>query len=366
VPLLLAELAAYGAPDGIQRLKDALAAHMSRNFGGFEFSPQHMICAAGCTPLLDMFAFCTCDDGDGIMLPTPYYPGFAIEVCYKTGAKLLPLHTAAPDFRVTAAGLRECYDNATKAGTRVRGLLLTNPTNPLGTTMNREELGAAIDFVREVGIHLLADEVYAQSVYGTAEGAEEFVSVSTLCKERGEPLGDQLHVMYGFSKDFCMSGIRAAVLYSENAALHGAMGNIGYFNCISHQTQHTLAGVLEKDGGAAIDGVLSTLRGDLRDQYTCFSAHLERLGIAYVPSCAGLFTCVNLRQYLEEDSWEGEVKLQQRVFEECKAVLTPGADCKMHEPGWFRCCWASIPQAGYDAFFARFEATFAAQGGGGG
>ena len=189
------ELAAYGAPDGIQRLKDALAAHMSRNFGGFEFSPQHMICAAGCTPLLDMFAFCTCDDGDGIMLPTPYYPGFAIEVCYKTGAKLLPLHTAAPDFRVTAAGLRECYDNATKAGTRVRGLLLTNPTNPLGTTMNREELGAAIDFVREVGIHLLADEVYAQSVYGTAEGAEEFVSVSTLCKARGEPLGDQLHVM---------------------------------------------------------------------------------------------------------------------------------------------------------------------------
>ena len=157
-----------------------------------------------------------------------------------------------------------------------------------------------------------------------------------------------------------MSGIRAAVLYSENAALHGAMANIGFFNCISHQTQHTLAGVLEKDGGAAIDGVLSTLRDDLRAQYTCFSAHLERLGIAYVPSCAGLFTCVNLRQYLEEDSWEGEVKLQQRVFEECKAVLTPGADCKMHEPGWFRCCWASIPKAGYDAFFARFEATFAA------
>ena len=38
--------------------------------------------------------------------------------------------------------------------------------------------------------------------------------------------------------------------------------------------------------------------------------------IAYVPSCAGLFTCVSLRQYLEEDSWEGEVKLQQRVFDQ--------------------------------------------------
>ena len=49
----------------------------------------------------------------------------------------------------------------------------------------------AIDFANEVGIHVISDEIYAQSVY---DSTQQFVSISTVCQQRGVRLGDNIHV----------------------------------------------------------------------------------------------------------------------------------------------------------------------------
>ncbi len=67
-------LAAYGDMKGTPRFKEALAAHMSKKFGGYAFAPRHVAVAAGCGAIIDMLAFCICEAGDGIMIPTPFYP----------------------------------------------------------------------------------------------------------------------------------------------------------------------------------------------------------------------------------------------------------------------------------------------------
>jgi len=59
---------------GNQPFRDALAAHMTRKFGGYNFASEHFIVLAGCGAVIDMLAYCFCDDGECIMLPTPYYP----------------------------------------------------------------------------------------------------------------------------------------------------------------------------------------------------------------------------------------------------------------------------------------------------
>ena len=77
---------------------------------------------------------------------------------------------------------------------------------------------------------MISDEIYAQCVYrtekclsGEGEATESkenetggFVSASVVCKEKGIPTGQDIHVLYGFSKDFCMGGMRVATLYTEN------------------------------------------------------------------------------------------------------------------------------------------------------
>ncbi len=55
-------------------MKAALAAHLRKKFGGYEFAPLHVTVAAGCGAIIDMLAFCICEAGDGILIPTPFYP----------------------------------------------------------------------------------------------------------------------------------------------------------------------------------------------------------------------------------------------------------------------------------------------------
>lgn len=48
--------------------------------------------------------------------------------------------------------------------------------------------------------------------------------------------------------------------------------------------------------------------------------------IPFIPSAAGLFTCIDLRSCLDEPTWEAEARLHRKLFDECKILLTPGAD----------------------------------------
>jgi 1-aminocyclopropane-1-carboxylate synthase len=46
-----------------------------------------------------------------------------------------------------------------------------------------------------------------------------------------------VHIVFGFSKDFCASGLRVGCLLSKNAALNKALDNISYFNrCACHNS----------------------------------------------------------------------------------------------------------------------------------
>lgn len=50
---------------------------------------------------------------------------------------------------------------------------------------------------------------------------------------------DLVHIVFGFSKDFCASGLRVGCLYSKNEALNRSLDNIAYFH---RQVQPDLAG----------------------------------------------------------------------------------------------------------------------------
>jgi 1-aminocyclopropane-1-carboxylate synthase len=74
------------------------------------------------------------------------------------------------------------YDDARKKaemdGIRVRALMLCHPHNPLGQCYPKDTIIALMRFCNEHKIHMLADEVYSQSVYEVPDKAAiKFVSV---------------------------------------------------------------------------------------------------------------------------------------------------------------------------------------------
>lgn len=112
--------------------------------------------------------------------------------------------TSANGFRVTRAALDDAYRRAQKQRLRVKGVLITNPSNPLGTTSPRADLEMLIDFVAAKGIHLVSDEIYS----GTAFAEPGFVSVLEVVAARRRIstdadglLSERVHVVYSLSKD---------------------------------------------------------------------------------------------------------------------------------------------------------------------
>lgn len=78
------------------------------------------------------------------------------------------------DFKVTRKALEDAYNKAQESNIIIKGLLLNNPSNPLGTILDKETLKDTIRFINEKNIHLVCDEIYAAMVFNVPN----FISIS--------------------------------------------------------------------------------------------------------------------------------------------------------------------------------------------
>ena len=141
-----------------------------------------------------------------------------------------------------------------------------------------------IDWASGAGIHLVMDEIYALSVYGE----REFVSAASLA-----PLGDRVHVVWAFSKDFGASGLRAGVLVSENEELLRAMDELAYWACCSGDTQSLLGQMISDD--AWVDGFVRANSQRLGEAKRTVTRALDELEVPYIEPTAGFFLLLDVR-----------------------------------------------------------------------
>jgi len=215
---------------------------------------------------------------------------------------------------------------------RVRALLLTNPSNPLGTVLRRGRLLEAARWAHERGVHLVCDEIYGAMVWGEGEEDDEdgngggddkndnddddprFVSAWRLLSDGA--LGRQLaragrttaaaaqaraelltHVIWGLSKDFCASGLRVGVLLTRNPGVGAAWGNLSYFAGVGFPLQHALAHALSDE--AWVDDFCRENTAALRASWAALGAALDAAGIPRVRGARGAMFCwVDLREGL--------------------------------------------------------------------
>jgi aspartate/methionine/tyrosine aminotransferase len=50
-----------------------------------------------------------------------------------------------------------------------------------------------------------------------------------------------------------------------------------------------------------------------------------------------------MRSLLSAPTWEDEERLWRRILDEANVNLTPGAACRVGEPGFMRLCFAAEP-----------------------
>lgn len=196
-----APVLAYADSTGIPVLRDAVCGYYDRI--GVKLDRSNILISSGGSEALHMAFASILDDGDEIIIPEPYYPNYATFVTL-TGAVIRPIHTCPEDgYRYAERErIEECINEHTRA------IMITNPGNPTGTVLTKDELHMLLDVAKEHDLFLICDEVYREFVYS----GEPLMSALQF-----DGYDDNVIIIDSVSKRFSACGARVGILISRNA-----------------------------------------------------------------------------------------------------------------------------------------------------
>lgn len=183
----------YTANRGLLQLRREISAYLKRKYA-LDYCPEEeILVTVGGSEAIDMVLRALIDIGDEIIIPQPSYVCYEPLVRIAGGTPVILETTAEQDFKVTPEMLRSAITPRTKA------LILPYPCNPTGAIMERADLEAIADVLRDTDIMVLSDEIYSELTFGD----NPHVSFGAIygMKER-------TFVINGFSKTFSMTGWR--------------------------------------------------------------------------------------------------------------------------------------------------------------
>lgn len=187
----------YTPSSGIPELRQAIADKFKQEYG-LEYKASQIIVSCGGKHSCFNVVFATCEEGDEVIIPSPYWLSYP-EMVKLAGAKPVIIETTdKTEFKVTPEQLRAAITP------RTRLFILNSPSNPTGTVYTPEEIKALGDICVEKGVLIMSDEIYDKLVY---DGAVH-TSVATFSKAHYE----HTIIVHGFSKAYSMTGWRLGYL----------------------------------------------------------------------------------------------------------------------------------------------------------
>lgn len=149
--------------------------------------------------------------GYRVITPFPHYTLYADNTMHR----LHPVDVMkTPGYRLTAEAVEESIQAALKLAQKDNGypkaILICNPSNPLGTIINEEELARIADVLsRYPEMHIIMDEAYAEMCF---EDMPSLINVAPGLKER-------MIIMRSATKGLSAAGERMAILMSFDKKL---------------------------------------------------------------------------------------------------------------------------------------------------
>ncbi len=183
----------YSSNWGLSTLREEISNYLTRKYSITYCPESEILVTVGGSEAIDACLRVITDPGDEIIIPQPSY------VCYEPitqvcgGVPVIINTKAENDFKVTVAELTEKITPKTKA------LILPYPCNPTGAIMEKEDLEALGEVLKDTNILVISDEIYSELTFG----GKRHVSPASI-----ESLKDRTVVINGFSKSFSMTGWR--------------------------------------------------------------------------------------------------------------------------------------------------------------
>ena len=191
----------YTPVPGFLDLREAVCTKLKRD-NNLDYKPEHIVVSTGAKQSLANSILALVDEGDEVIIPTPYWVTYSELVKIARG-KVVEIRTAVENkFKTTAAELEAAITPKTKV------FMFSSPCNPSGAVYSKEELAALVKvFEKHPGITILSDEIYEYiNFMGKHESIAQFDSIK-----------DQVVIINGLSKGFAMTGWRLGYIAANSA-----------------------------------------------------------------------------------------------------------------------------------------------------
>jgi aspartate aminotransferase len=184
----------YPPQDGTKALKLAVQRKFKRD-NNLDYALDEIMVSNGGKQVIMNALFGTCDPGDEVLIPAPYWISYAEMTKLATGKPVLVNCPQNNGFKLRPEDLEAAITPKTK------WLILNFPNNPTGAACSRAEMKALAEvLLRHPHVWVMTDDMYEHLTYD----GFEFCTIAEV-----EPrLKDRVLTVNGVSKTYAMTGWR--------------------------------------------------------------------------------------------------------------------------------------------------------------
>lgn len=182
----------YTSNAGLKDLRIEISNYIKRT-QNIDYNPDNeIIVTIGGSEAIDIGLRSLVNDGDEVIIPQPSYVSY--EPCtILANAKPVIINLKSENaFRLKPDELLNAITDKTKL------LILPYPNNPTGAIMEKKDLEAISQIIKEKDIYVMSDEIYSELSY-----KEKHVSIASI-----PSMKERTILINGFSKSYAMTGWR--------------------------------------------------------------------------------------------------------------------------------------------------------------
>jgi alanine transaminase len=219
---------AYSQSQGGPGIRQSVADFIERR-DGYPADPANIYLCAGASSGVNSLMNVICSTPQtGILVPIPQYPLYSATLSLMN-AHMVPYYlNEESNWSTDVAGMRDALKEAQDKGIDVRAVVVINPGNPTGGSLEAKDISSVLEMAAEEKLVVLADEVYQSNVF---EG--EFLSFKKCLRDLQK--SDK-------NKDGKFDNLELASLHSISKGMIGECGHRGgYYEMIGFDPEVRLS-----------------------------------------------------------------------------------------------------------------------------